>query len=64
MKNLRSMSERTKKVSAREGLPLYYSIKEDAVYDEDGEGRFYMTDLIRYNSPEEIEETVKIFLSY
>lgn len=64
MKNLREMSHKTECCPALGTVPLYYSIKEDAVYSEDGEGRFYLTDLIRHNEPEEIEQTVRKFLSY
>ena len=59
MKNLKQIAERS-----RQGVtPLYYSIREDAVYSEAGDGRFYLTDLIRYNSEDEIAETVRYFLS-
>ena len=42
--------------------PLYYSPAEDAVYTEPGAGRWYLTDLIRKNSPQEIENTVRHFM--
>ena len=59
MKNLEMVSKKSEK-----GItPLYYSIREDAVYTEEGEGRYYLTDLIRKNTEKEIEVTVKRFMS-
>lgn len=54
MKNLEKLS----KQSENGWTPLYYSPKEDAVYNTDGEGRFLLTYLIRKNTPKEIEQTV------
>ena len=63
MKNLKKLSDQTNFIILHGAVPLYYSIKEDAVYSEAGEGRFYLTDLIRYNTEDEIAETVRYFLS-
>ena len=55
MKNIKKVSN-----ESRNGItPLYYSIKEDAVYTTDGKDRWHLTDLIRYNTEEEIIATVK-----
>ena len=63
MKNLDMVSLLT--VSAREfNVPLYYSIREDAVYPYEKDGAYYVTDLIRFNAPKEIEQTVRRFMSY
>lgn len=59
MKNTKQVSNESKKGITH----LYYSIKEDAVYTEAGKDRWYLTDLIRYNTENEIEETVKRFMS-
>lgn len=59
MKNLKKISELSKKVK----VSLYYSPKENAVYDEPGQGRFYLTDLIRENTPEKIKKTVEYCMS-
>ena len=64
MKNLKEVSDRSNFIKLHGPLPLYYSVKEDAVFTEDGEDRFYLTDLIRFNDPEMIRETVRKFLSY
>lgn len=55
MKGLKKLSNlsKTKRVS------LYYDIKNDTVFSEPGNGRFYLTDLINYNSPKDIEKTVE-----
>ena len=59
MKNVKAVSNRS-----RQGItPLYYSVKEDAVYTEDGDGRYYLTDLIRENTEQEIIETVRKYMS-
>ncbi len=59
MKNLKEVSERSKKGRT----PIYYSYKDQAAYTEEGSGRFYVTDLIRENSEEEIERTIRWWMS-
>lgn len=59
MKNLSALSEMTK-----HGItPLYYSIKHDAVFPDPGDDRWYLTDLINYNSEEQIRQTVIRFMA-
>lgn len=58
MKNI----EMVARISEHRITPLYYSPAEDAVYTEPGAGRWYLTDLIRKNSPQEIEDTVHRFM--
>ena len=58
MKRLKALSENSKAGVT----PLYYSISKDTVYSTAGAGRYYITDLIRHNTAEEIERTVKRFL--
>ena len=45
-------------------IPLYYSPSKKEVYTKDGEGRFFLTKLIRENSPQEVENTVIRMLMY
>ena len=59
MNNLKKISE----LSKRKKVALYYSPKDDAVFEKPGPGRFYLTDLIRENTPKEIEETVRFFMA-
>lgn len=59
MKNTETLA----RISAHRITPLYYSPAEDAVFCDPGEGRWHLTDLIRKNSPEEIEATVKKFMA-
>lgn len=59
MKNLDIIA----KESAKGVTPLYYSIRENAVYTEDGEDRYYITELIRKNTEEEIKRTVYRYLA-
>ena len=49
--------------SANGRISLYYSIAERAVYTEAGEGRYYVTDLIRANTEMEIMAAVKRWLA-
>lgn len=58
MKNLKAVSNKSKSGVT----PLYYSIRKDAVYTVAADDRYYITDLIRFNSEKEIENTVKKFL--
>lgn len=58
MKNLKEVAEQSK-----HGCPLYYSVKENAVYTSGGKDRYHLTDLIRENTPAEIVETVHKYMS-
>lgn len=58
MKNVRSVVRATKKGRT----PLYYSPKENAVYTEAGRDRFYLTDLLKPHTAEQIKKTVDYFL--
>ena len=42
-----------------EKVSLYYSFETDTVYSETGENRYYVTDLIRENTPHDIETCVE-----
>ncbi len=62
MKGLKTLSEKSKKIVTRDRaswVKLFYSPLEDKVYDTEGEGRFFLTNLINENSPKDIEEAVK-----
>ena len=60
MKNLKTVAQ----ASYRKGqTPLYYDIKHDAVFTEDGEDRYYVTELIRPNTSKEIKAAVKRWLA-
>lgn len=48
--------------ASRAGTEIYYSIKEQAVYTEAGNGREKVTYLLRKNSVQEIEEAIKRWL--
>lgn len=45
-------------------IPLYYSPSKKEVYTTDGEGRFFLTKLIRENTAKEVEDTVIKMLMY
>lgn len=62
MKNLKKVSKATQKATARDRwtwVPLYYSIKNDAVYTTEGDDRLKVTELINPNTEQEIRETVE-----
>lgn len=59
MNNTKQVSE-----ASANGCKLYYSIREDAVYTQPGEGRWFLTELIRKNTEEEIVNTVRKFMRY
>lgn len=59
MKNLKKISE----ISKSKTVSVFYSPKEDAVYNKPGDGRFYITDLINENTPQQIETMVKFFMA-
>lgn len=58
IKNLDVVSEVSKTIPDRaqqkDWLTVYYSIKDNAVYTEQGEGREPLISLLRYATPEEI----------
>lgn len=59
VKNLEQVAQESKK-----GLtPIYYSFAEDAVYTEQGKGRFYVTDLIRENTVDEIRYAIRRWMA-
>ena len=59
MKNVERIADDSKMVCPIASLPLYYSIKEDAVFTEPGKDRFFVTHLINPNEPEDIIEVVE-----
>ena len=60
MKNTKKVSEHSAiRTLFGQSMPIYYNIKEDAVYTSDGEGRYYITDLIRPNTEKEVIATVR-----
>ena len=66
MKNVKALSEKTQKIRCKDRstwITLYYSVKEDAVYSDPGEGRFKMCDLINPNTEQDIIESVHYFLN-
>ena len=62
MRGLSEVSKKSQSIVQRDRetwVPVYYSIQKDSVSTTEGEDRYYVTDLIRPNSPEEIRETVE-----
>lgn len=60
MKGLKALAKAT---ASGRTVPLYYSIKEDKVYTEEGNGRFFLTNLINKNTEKDIEKTVHYMMS-
>ena len=66
MRNVKELSEKTQKIKYKDRstwVTLYYSVKEDAVYSEQGEGRYKMCDLINPNTEQDIVEAVHYFMN-
>ena len=59
MKNLKEVARE----SAKGRTPIYFSHKDQAVYTEAGPGRFYVTDLIRENTEEEIKAAIRRWMT-
>lgn len=68
MNNINAVSKATKGINYNNRVSIYYDIKNNTVYTEQMKKEkgltdlFYLTDLIRYNSPEEVKKTVYKFL--
>ena len=62
MKGLSAISKATKSIKQGDRgtwVSLYYSIDKDTVYSKDGADRYYVTDLIRPQTGNEIKEAVE-----
>ena len=59
MRNIKKVADKSKVVCPNMILPLYYSIKNDAVYFQPGNDRFFVTNLINPNEPKDIIEAVE-----
>lgn len=58
MKNIIEVANNSAK-----GTEIYYSFKEGAVYTEAGEGRYFVTTLLRANTAEEIRYAVRRWMA-
>ena len=64
MKGLKEVALATRgTVQGMVEIPLYYSIREDKVYTSDGDGRYFVTNLINPNTEEDIKRAVRRWLS-
>ena len=62
MKGLKTISKLTESRGYGQRTPLYYNIEEHKAFTEPGDGRFFITYLINYNTPKQIEETINYIL--
>ena len=60
MKNVDKVVAATKKGK----VPLYYNIRNDSVHTKAGKDRYFLTMLLREHSRTEVEDTVKLMMSY
>lgn len=61
MKNVAELAKKTESIKCKDmktWIPLYYSIREDAVFSDPGEGRYKLCNLINQNTGQDIIETV------
>ena len=63
MRNLNAVATETREIRRGDRMSLYYSIANDAVYTTPAQGRYYVTDLLRPNTPEEIKTAVNRWLA-
>lgn len=66
IKNIKSIAKASSRIDQRNTstwLPIFYSIKEKALYTTEGPNRFFVTKLIRENTTEEIEAAVNRWLA-
>ena len=62
MKNVASVVKKTQSILCEDRttwLPLYYSLAGDAVYTEDGKGRYLVAWLINPNTSADIKKAVE-----
>ena len=59
LKKVGNATKRTTSTNRASWVSLYYSISEDTVYTEAGNGRYFVTDLINPNTTNEIQEAVE-----
>lgn len=62
MKGLKETAKKSKTIrqsNISSWLPIYYNFKTETVYTSEGEGRHFVTKLIRENTPEEIKEAIE-----
>lgn len=45
--------------TSKAGTRIYYAPRENAIYTTDGSGRYFVTELIRTNTAEEIMKAVR-----
>ena len=60
MKGLKRIAD----LSKTQRVSLYYSFEKDTVYDKPGDGRYYVTDLINENAPDDIKDAVNRYCIY
>ena len=66
MKGLKAIAKATQKINFKDRstwIPLYYSIREDKAYTTDGDGRYFMTNLINPQTEEDIREAIEYGLN-
>ena len=66
MKGLEQISELTRNISARDRaswIGLYYSIDTDTVSADNKNGGVFVTNLINYNTPQDIQDTIKFWIN-
>ena len=60
------MAKKTQSINCKDKdtwVKLYYSVREDRVFSEEGECRYFMTNLINPQSEKDIEEAVHVFMN-
>lgn len=66
MIGLKQLADATKNIIQKDKstwIPLYYSVVEDSVYMNPGDGRYFLTNLLNECTEEEVEESVHYFMN-
>ncbi len=66
MKGLKALARATQNINCKDKstwIPLYYSVVENKVYPFDGEGRYFLTNLINPQTEKDIENAVNYFMN-
>ena len=61
MEGLKAIARKTQNINFKDKstwIPLYYSITEKKAYTTEGQGRYFMTNLINPQTEKDIEETI------
>lgn len=63
LKEVAKASKKIRQADPNTWLPVYFSFENNRTYTTDGEGRFFVTKLIRENTPDEVELAIRRWMA-